>query len=400
MVKVIKLIRNLLILTVTFMMGLMVYGFYTVPDELYSVPGESLSVNDFYTITYSDKSEYSNQNIKEGQYSVDVSLFNAIPIKSSSLTVSERRYVVPSGEIFGLRLFTGGIVIVKTDSVDTASGYISPAENAGLKKGDVILRVNSQQVNSSNELAQIFANQSVTQFEIEFTRDDKQYKTTLYTAYSMSENKYKAGLWIRDSAAGIGTMTFYDPSSKIFAGLGHGVCDIDTGEILPLSQGDIVQAKINGCYKGQSGKAGELCGTFSSGCTGVLLSNNDMGVYGILEKTDSTKKAVAVAVKSEVKTGKAQIISSVDENGPQYYDIEITKIYHTKNDTKNMVIKVTDSALIEKTGGIVQGMSGSPIIQDGMLVGAVTHVFLNDPTQGYAIFAENMLSVADSFEGK
>lgn len=401
MVKVIKVIRNLLIVTVSFMMSMMVYGFYTVPDEIYSIPGENISVNDIYTITYSDENTqtaYSLRNAKAGKYNVDVSLFNTIPIKSSSLTVSERRYVVPSGEIFGLRLFTGGVVVVKTDSVDTSNGYISPAENAGLKKGDVIVKVNYQSVSSSNELAGIFANQQSNQFEIEFTRDDKLYKTTLYTSYSVSENKYKAGLWIRDSAAGIGTMTFYDSSNGVFAGLGHGVCDIDTGEILPFSQGDIVSAKINGCYKGQSGKAGELCGTFSSGSTGVLLSNNEMGVYGILDSVNQNSKAVAVAMKSEVRTGKAQIISSVDSNGPRYYDIEITKIYHSKNDTKNMVIKVTDKDLIEKTGGIVQGMSGSPIIQNGMLVGAVTHVFLNDPTQGYAIFAENMIETADGFK--
>lgn len=401
MVKGIKIIRNLLMLTVSFMLSMMVYGFYTVPDEIYSIPGENISVNEIYTITYSDErnhSEYSLNNAKKGRYSVDVSLFNTIPIKSSKLTVSERRYVMPSGEIFGLRLFTGGVVIVKTDTVDTASGYVSPAEYAGLKKGDIILKVNSQSVSSCNELATIFANQSCTQFEIEFVRDKNHYKTMLFTSYSISENKYKAGLWIRDSAAGIGTMTFYDSSSKIFAGLGHGVCDIDTGEILPFSEGDIVSAKINGCYKGKSGKAGELCGTFSSGCIGVLLSNNDMGVYGILDRVDCNKKAIPVALKNEIKTDKAQIISCVDENGPQYYDIEITKIYHAKNETKNMVIKVTDEELIEKTGGIVQGMSGSPIIQNGMLVGAVTHVFLNDPTQGYAIFAENMLSMADNFK--
>ena len=186
-------------------------------------------------------------------------------------------------------------------------------------------------------------------------------------------------------------MTFYDAERKTFAALGHGVCDVDTGEILPVFEGDIVNAKVNGCYKGQKGKAGELCGVFSSESKGDLYINCTCGVYGVLDEIPKTDILYPVAFKDEVKKGRAQILSTVDEKGPQMYDIEITKISYENSEDKNLVIKITDEDLLSKTGGIVQGMSGSPIIQNGMLVGAVTHVFIGDPTQGYAIFSRTML---------
>lgn len=395
MVKGIKFFKNLIIAITVLTLSLTVYGFYAVPDELYTVSGEEIGVNNLFKVTYDENRDIRSMGTaKEGKYEVNVSLLGAIPIKSSSLTVSSRYYVVPSGEIFGLRLFTEGVVIVKTESVDTQTGQVSPTEKAGLKVGDVILKVNGEKITSSNELSFLFSQKDKTSFKIEFKRDEKLLNTVLDTAYSVSEQKNKAGMWIRDSAAGIGTLTFYEPNSKIFAGLGHGVCDVDTGEILPFSDGDIVSAKVCGCYKGKSGKAGELCGSFLNESIGILYSNNSKGVYGLMTNTPKREKAIPIALISEVKTGKAQIIASVDENGPNYYDIEITKISLTNNENKNLVIKVTDNKLLEKTGGIVQGMSGSPIIQNGMLVGAVTHVLVNDPEKGYGIFGETMLKTA------
>lgn len=390
MVKGIKFLRCLIIAVTVLTLSLTVYGFYTVPDEIYSLKGENIEVNHLYKVTCDDN-EYLRE---EGRYNVSVSLLGAIPVKNSSLTVSSRHYVIPSGEIFGLRLFTEGVVVVKTEKVDDASGSVSPAENAGIKVGDIIISLDGVKVTSSNEVARLLGDNGKTSFRVVFIRNGKHLNTVLNTAYSVSEGKNKAGMWIRDSAAGIGTLTFLEPESKIFGGLGHGVCDIDTGEILPLSDGDIVSARVGGCYKGQSGKAGELCGTFLSDSIGILYANNSKGVYGVMSGTLPRKTALPVARKSEVKTGYAQIISTVDEKGPQYYDIEITKISPLNNENKHMVIKVTDKNLIEKTGGIVQGMSGSPIIQDGALVGAVTHVLINDPQRGYGIFAETMLEAA------
>ena len=194
----------------------------------------------------------------------------------------------------------------------------------------------------------------------------------------------------------MGTVTFVDNTTGLFAGLGHAICDVDTGDAMPLRTGDIVGATIRGCVKGTSGTPGELCGVFSTGVIGELFINGNKGVYGILNKTEKKAKRIPVALCEEVKVGKAEIISTVNGTTPDYYEIEIVKIYKSDGEEKNMVIKVTDEDLLKKTGGIVQGMSGSPIIQNGMLVGAVTHVFVNDPQQGYAIFAEQMLDTADT----
>ena len=393
MIKGIKFAKNLIIAVTVITLFLMVYGFYTVPDEIYGISGENIGVNNLYTVTCKQggikRDMYTAE--KEGRYDVSVSLFNAIPIKNSSLTVSDRHYVVPSGEIFGLRLFTEGVLIIKTETVDTPEGNVSPCDIAGLKKGDVILKVDGKKVVSSNALSDTLSRGDKTVFTVEYERSGKKYSTVLNTYYSLSQSKYKAGMWIRDSAAGIGTMSFYDPVTGGFAGLGHGVCDIDTGEILPFSDGDIVSAEITGCYKGQKGKAGELCGVFSQEMIGVLLSNNSKGVYGVLSKFSGRNAAIPIALKREVKEGKAEIISTVDELLPCRYEVEISNINFTSSENKNMVIKITDEKLIEKTGGIVQGMSGSPIIQDGKLIGAVTHVLVGDPTKGYGIFAETMI---------
>lgn len=388
MVKGIKFIKNLIIAITVITLFLMVYGFYTVPDEIYGISGENIRVNKLYTVTYSQGGTRTAD--KEGRYSVSVNLFNTIPIKNSSLTVSDRYYAVPSGEIFGLRLFTEGVLIIKTEAVDTDKGSVSPCDMAGLKKGDVIVKVDGRKTISSNALSEMLARGDKTRFDVEYERNGVRLTTVLNTYYSLSQGKYKAGMWIRDSAAGIGTMTFYNPLTGAFAGLGHGVCDIDTAELLPFSQGDIVRSEITGCYKGERGKAGELCGMFTCETIGKLLSNNKIGVYGVLSRVNAESEAMPIALSHEVKEGNAQIISTVDESGPCRYDVEISRINTSSSENKNMVVKITDEKLIAKTGGIVQGMSGSPIIQDGKLIGAVTHVMVNDPTKGYGIFAQTM----------
>lgn len=390
MVKGIKFLRCLIIAVTVLILSLTVYGFYTVPDELYSLKGENIEVNYLYKVTCNDE-KYIRE---EGRYNVNVSLLGAIPIKNSSLTVSSRHYVIPSGEIFGLRLFTEGVVVVRLEKVDSDRGTVSPAENAGLRVGDILLKLDGVNITSSNEVSRLLSGGEKTSFNVEYIRKGRHYNTVLNTAYSVSEQKNKAGMWIRDSAAGIGTLTFIEPDRKLFGGLGHGVCDIDTGEILPLSDGDIVSAEVCGCYKGENGKAGELCGSFLSESIGILYANNQKGVYGAVTRSLPRNGAIPIARSSEVITGYAQIISTVDEKGPAYYDVEITKLSPSSNENKHIVIKVTDKDLIEKTGGIVQGMSGSPIIQNGMLVGAVTHVLINDPQKGYGIFAETMIDEA------
>lgn len=395
MKKAVKTIQYILLTLTLCFLSLLVYSFYTVPDEIYSVSDEEIKVNDFYTITYEeDELTGINQRSKAGKYQVKISLFNAIPVKNSSLTVSERKYVTLSGKIIGLRLFTDGVMIVGIDSIDTESGSVSPGYSAGLQKGDVICSINGIMTESSSKVNELITQSEGRVLEVEYIRNGEHLKTNFTPVFSLSEQKYKGGLWVRDSAAGIGTMTFYDSETGAFAALGHAVCDIDTGEILPLSNGDIVNAGITSCTKGTNGKAGELCGIFKSDSIGVLLKNTECGIFGILNTCNEDTGKVPVATEHEVEKGPAQIISTVDENGAQYYDIEITKISKYDSEHKNMVIEVTDEELIEKTGGIVQGMSGSPIVQNGKLVGAVTHVLVGDPTKGYGIFIDNMLDAA------
>ena len=212
---------------------------------------------------------------------------------------------------------------------------------------------------------------------------------------SQSERCYKAGIWVRDSSAGIGTMTFYDPETQMIAGLGHAVCDVDTGDIVPIASGEIVPARIYSVTKGQSGIPGELRGGFETGSYGPLLVNGITGVYASCRTETITGERVEVALKQEIEEGEAKIYTTIRGKQPQWYRIRITQIRHRdENATRNMVIEITDEELLESTGGIVQGMSGSPIVQNGKLIGAVTHVLVNDPTKGYAIFAENMLETA------
>ncbi len=397
MYKAIKFLKySLFTVTLSFLL-IIVYSFFTVPDQLYSLSDEEVRVNDFYTVSYSESDVARlRQGSKKGSYTVEIKLFNAIPIKSSSLTVTDRRYVAISGQIIGLRLFTDGVLIVGIDSVETSDGTVSPGEEAGLKNGDIICSINGISTVSAAGVNDLISGSEGRVLEIEYVRDSRRLKTRLTPAFSVSEQKYRGGMWVRDSAAGIGTMTFYDKTTGEFAALGHAVCDIDTGEILPLSNGDIVSAGITGCTKGRSGKAGELCGTFTSYTIGELYKNTERGIFGVLTSTASVfcTEEMPVATASEINKGAAQIVSTVDSSGPQYYDIQITKISKEDSDYKNMVIEVTDPELIEKTGGIVQGMSGSPIVQNGRLVGAVTHVLVNDPSRGYGIFIENMLDAA------
>lgn len=386
--------------------ALIFLGDKTYPDSISLLENQEMNVNGIYSLQNSQtesqvRSANSANTVSDGSegaesYQVNISLLNTIPVKSSTVTVSKRQYVVPSGDIFGIKIFTDGILIVGMDDVPTADGILNPAKRAGLKNGDVILAVDgvtAQNVSQLSAAVQAGA-ESIT---LTVRRNEKVWQTELTLAVSSNDGKPKAGLWVRDSTAGVGTLTFYCKENGIFGGLGHAICDIDTGTVMPFGHGEAVKTQISGCYKGSAGITGELCGVFQEETLGTLYSNGETGVYGVLEAFDKSAAELPVATKNEVKTGYAQILATVDDAGPQYYDAKIIKVYPNSDENgKNMIVEVTDRTLIEKTGGIVQGMSGSPIIQNGMLVGAVTHVFVNNALQGYGIFAETMLKDAET----
>lgn len=322
---------------------------------------------------------------------------NEEPSTNNSVTKNENNaetLVYLGGFPIGIKLYCDGVVVVDTQNVETSGAVLNPAQKAGILKGDIIKSIDGVKVTTNSEVSKIIEESNGRELKMQVLRNGEIKNVLFSSVYSTVSGQYKAGLWIRDSSAGIGTVTFYTQDGE-FASLGHAVCDVDTGERLPISSGETTDAKITGCYKGKSGAAGELCGMLESKSTGKIMVNENMGIYGVFDKVDTTNTLYPLCRKNEVKMGAAQIVTTVEEGKQEAFNIEIERIDYISEENKNLIIKVTDENLIAKTGGIIQGMSGSPIIQNGKLVGAVTHVFLNDPTGGYGIFAETMLEVAD-----
>ena len=259
-------------------------------------------------------------------------------------------------------------------------------------KGDTIIAVNGHEVLSAADVSDEI--DAVGGGEVVFTvrRGETQIDISLHPVLDVNTGTYRTGLWLRDSAAGIGTMTFYDPETNVFACLGHAVSNADTGLTVPVRKGDVLSASINAIRKGSNGTAGEIAGSLGDTVLGTIAENADLGVYGVLSQTPNAYGLFPVAYSSEVQTGEAEVITSIDNNGPRAYSMVIERIDAGDNGNKSMIVRITDTALLAATGGIVQGMSGSPVIQDGKLIGAVTHVLVSDPERGYGIAIENMLA--------
>ncbi len=308
--------------------------------------------------------------------------------------VQGERLVYPGGMPFGVKFFTEGLLVVGFADVPCEGGSSTPAYDAGLRVNDRITKVNGNDVESSSDLLKQITGEPI---EITYVRSGEERIAVFTPVQSREDGKFKTGMWVRDTTAGIGTVTYIIPETGEFAGLGHGICDPATGEPVKMARGTVIDVEISGINKGISGTPGELKGYFKSDKTGVLLGNTKCGVYGVLGAIPYDKipqPALPVAEKSEVEEGTAWIWSTLDDNEVCRYEIEILRIDHENAEHRNFEIAVTDAALIERTGGIVQGMSGSPIIQNGKIIGAVTHVMVNDPTRGYGIFIENMLDAA------
>lgn len=319
-----------------------------------------------------------------------------VELPAAARTTGTARKVIPLGKAVGIKLFSDGVLVVGLSPVETEAGASYPGRDCGLKTGDVITHINGGEVDTIEEVQALVAQCEDEPLTIQAVRGQRQLQLTA-AAVENSQGTYQLGVWLRDSMAGIGTMTFYDPASGVFGALGHGINDVDTSMLMPLESGSIMPASVSEVKKGASGAPGELHGQFDlTRDLGTLYANTNLGIFGQMpgETVGNAVKPVEVASRSQVETGPATILSNIRGDEVEEFDIAITHLYPAGDGTRSMMVEVTDPDLLSATGGIVQGMSGSPILQNGRLVGAVTHVLVNDPTRGYGILAENMLKQA------
>ncbi len=313
----------------------------------------------------------------------------------TSVSAQEETELVPGGMAFGVKFFTDGAIVLGTTGVETASGVLAPAKDAGLRAGDIITHAGGKKFESSTELNQIISGCGGKPISIGYIHEGEEKTVNITPARELKSGNYQIGIFVRDSTAGIGTITFINPETLDFGGLGHGIYDSETGILLPLGRGAVVDVDITKVVKSEKNNPGQLQGLFGSIIKGELYENCQQGVFGKLNSLpDLSSKAIPVGKRADLKEGKATILTTLSGSDIQEYDIEIEEIFEKSGTTKNFLIRVTDKELLKKTGGIVQGMSGSPIIQNGKLVGAVTHVIINDPIHGYGICIENMLDAA------
>ena len=316
-------------------------------------------------------------------------IFTLLIIPNYALAYSD--YIVAGGENIGIELNSKGVIIVGTYEVNG----INPAKEANLRAGDKIIKINNKDVINIEEMLKVIENSNnKSNVKITYLRGNKTNDTSLKLSKS-SDNIYKTGLYVKDSISGVGTLTFIDPNTKLFGALGHEIIEKNTGQKLEIKDGKIYSSTVTGITRSDIGKPGEKAARYdSSDIFGNVKENTTSGIFGNYTSTIPDKKLYKVAKEDEVKTGNATIFTVIDGNTIESFAINILRI--NKNTTKNILFEITDSRLLKNTGGIVQGMSGSPIIQDNFIVGAVTHVVVDDPTKGYGIFITTMLEEAEN----
>lgn len=369
-----------------------------LPDTFYTAETElRIASMPWVTVQHKQESVAQAGNANEDKSrNVTLSLFGTIPLKTVRTVNVEMRSVQVCGTPFGVKMFSDGALVVAFSDQYTNLGTENPAKEAGLKLGDLIVSAGGHAVRSNEELTQAITDAAGNAISVVYQRDGVQHTTMLTPVQDASTGAYRAGLWVRDSSAGIGTMTFLDPLNGTFAGLGHAISDTDTGADITLLSGEIVPVVITGCISGTAGSPGELRGEFSAAAAGRVLANDSTGVYGEYLAA-MTGQSCPVMQPQEIALGDAEIWTTISGSTPRAYSVRIEQVNMTSSDpNRNLLVKVTDPELLAATGGIVRGMSGSPIVQNGRLVGAVTHVLVNDPTRGYGIFATTMLEKADS----
>lgn len=401
-----KIIIKLLLVFFLMVMYAYTISIENIPDNLVIFEGENIAMRTLLGVnikldskTMETVSSTNNNTIspKQGKATLEVSLFNNISLKDVNVDILPRTKVIPVGSIAGVKLYTSGVLVVGMSEIEGIDNKKhKPYENTGIQEGDTITQINDIPISSTQELMRTVNQAKGKVVKVQYVQS-QQTKECSIEPVQTTDNQYKLGLWVRDSAAGVGTVSFYEPTTKTFGALGHGITDIDTEELINIASGEFVTTRILNITKGESGLPGKIQGTVENQQNiGKIYKNTKFGIYGIVDNLASLKidtaKEMEVALRDEIQIGKANILCSLDNQEVQEYEIEIEKIFKENNyDNKSMQIKVTDKRLLEKTGGIIQGMSGSPIIQNHKFVGSVTHVLVNNPQEGYAVFGDIML---------
>jgi stage IV sporulation protein B len=412
------LVYTTLIITVLCLTNVL-FTMYSFPDQINVIQGQSrkLPESKIFSLElnedYKDCINLNKNNIvssfllldgaSQGKAKASLMLLGVLPVKEVTLNIIPDIKVVPSGEAIGVKIESKGVLIVGLSSITDAKGRkCSPAADVGFEVGDKIMNIDGNQVEKERDIVDYLNNRQNKDEKIKVIvdREGNKHDFSVKPVKCEEDNIYRIGLWVRDNIAGVGTMTFYDPDSKVFGALGHGITDIDSGVLVDINSGSILKSKIASIQKARKTVPGELVGIFydNDDSYGIIEKNTSFGIYGKLNNKYKTNRAkpLSIGLNSQIKEGSAKIMTTIEGNKVEEFDIEIQKVMRQKSsESKSMIIKVTDKKLIEKTGGIVQGMSGSPIIQDGKLIGCVTHVLVNDPTRGFGISIEWMLKEAD-----
>lgn len=352
---------------------------------------EDISVNAAAMSKFSLNEKIEISSSREGDYRAELKIFGIFPYKSMQVHVVESKRIMPSGEVVGLYMEMEGILVLGTGEVETERGKLAPAENI-VKSGDYILQVEEKKVVTISEMIEALQQAGEGKVRLQIRRDDKEMPVRVENVLA-KDGMYKIGVWVREDTEGIGTLTYIDEDNR-FGALGHGITDADTGVLLEKKKGSLYDAQVTDITRGEEGNPGELSGIVylsPESLVGQIDSNSPYGIFGKIEKSVyDYSKSVEIGLKQEIHTGAATILCQVD-GSVREYEIAIRKISINSTDNKGMEIEVTDPELIRLTGGIVQGMSGAPILQDGKCIGAVTHVFVRNPLLGYATFIERML---------
>ena len=384
-----------------------------IPDSIILFKEEELNINTIFGISVkaldtsntdidtaqsgeiiqASSGSYAN---KEESINIVINLFG-IKVKEVSVNVIDDVEVVPLGGLIGMKLYTNGVLVVGMSEIYGQNNQVyRPYENTGIKEGDTITKINDEYIVSTEDMTECINASQGKEIKITYIHNNKTLETNI-TPIETDKNNYKVGLWVRDTAAGVGTATFYDKSTGKVAMLGHGILDVDTEELIDISDGKVTNTSVVSIIKGENGKTGRIQGIVEGQKEiGTISKNTYYGVYGKLynmnEIKGNTSKSVKIALRNEIQAGEATLMCALDNGQVKEYTVEIQKIYLNNNsNNKSMLLKVTDEELLEKTGGIIQGMSGSPIIQNGKLIGALTHVLVQNPTQGYAVFSDIMV---------